>query len=406
MNKSTVKLFVLISAITAVLYTQAQVTIGSKDAPTKGSILQLKENDDGDVNASKGLLLPRVKINNLTPSTPSELSGSIGGTDEWDLNIHTGLLVYNIAENNLCTPQPILKGPYIWNGTEWQCIRAAYDTDYYIDTRAQVHGTQIYPYRSFGAAGTWMLENIRYLPTDGSFTFSQPGESAFQHSKLKRYFYPQVNQGKETDFGKISTWDTKQGILYFFAAATNGELDNVGGDRGNNDTDHIVNRVQGICPDGWHIPTDYEWSMLEEEIAKHPGKYSTVTTPTLWRDRLPGSGSIGTNDDYEAQYARPNNSGGPGHATAMKTRCPIPGSKEQISGESLIPEMGGFNVLLIGRGEGGQALYYGSTCYFWAASPHGGLNAWIRGFSDKTKSVDRGATVRTYLCSVRCKRDN
>jgi len=62
----------------------------------------------------------------------------------------------------------------------------------------------------------------------------------------------------------------KIGNLYNWAAALgleNGQVDTV-----------FVEKQQGICPTGWHIPTDEEWTILTNYIAKKGGgKYKTVT---------------------------------------------------------------------------------------------------------------------------------
>jgi uncharacterized protein (TIGR02145 family) len=63
---------------------------------------------------------------------------------------------------------------------------------------------------------------------------------------------------------------TKIGYLYNWVAALgleNGLVDTV-----------FVEKQQGICPNGWHIPSDEEWTTLTNFISKKSdGKYKTVT---------------------------------------------------------------------------------------------------------------------------------
>ncbi|GAB6010095.1 hypothetical protein [Dysgonomonas reticulitermitis] len=33
-------------------------------------------------------------------------------------------------------------------------------------------------------------------------------------------------------------------------------------------------RVQGACPSGWHLPSDYEWFLLEKEIIRNTTAYA------------------------------------------------------------------------------------------------------------------------------------
>jgi hypothetical protein len=92
----------------------AQVTIGSGIAPKAGAILDLNGNvpdaSNTQVNSTKGLLLPRVKleaINSLSPAIPGYTPGTADLT-------HTGLVVYNVN-----TTPPFVPGVYTWNGKEW-----------------------------------------------------------------------------------------------------------------------------------------------------------------------------------------------------------------------------------------------------------------------------------------------
>ena len=74
-------------------FVSAQVTIGMGEAPTEGSLLQLKENsvaDDGP-NSTKGLGFPRVSLTHKGDHRPMFPSG----TSLEQKLIHTGLVVYN-----------------------------------------------------------------------------------------------------------------------------------------------------------------------------------------------------------------------------------------------------------------------------------------------------------------------
>jgi hypothetical protein len=89
----------------------AQVTIGSESAPQPAALLQLQEYEaisgSGAETATKGIILPRVKLNSasditvITNASPDELS---------DL---TGLLVYNVNTTGM------EEGIYEWDGQAW-----------------------------------------------------------------------------------------------------------------------------------------------------------------------------------------------------------------------------------------------------------------------------------------------
>ena len=55
--------FIILFVELSSLYTiKSQVTIGSASPPNKGTLLDMKENDNIGANSTKGLLLPRVEL--------------------------------------------------------------------------------------------------------------------------------------------------------------------------------------------------------------------------------------------------------------------------------------------------------------------------------------------------------
>ncbi len=102
---------------------QAQVTIGSGEAPVEGAILQVKTKtgiiDDSD-NATKGVAFPRVPLTAKKSLLPM-VSG--GGTLEQKAT-HTGLVVFNTNEAVATddTTFKFEKGLYVWKGGEWTAV--------------------------------------------------------------------------------------------------------------------------------------------------------------------------------------------------------------------------------------------------------------------------------------------
>jgi hypothetical protein len=93
---------------------QAQVTIGSGNPPATGALLDLKENDatDGNVTATKGIILPRVVLSG--PASLEPLLSAADAADPTQRTTHRGLIVYNIA-----TTANLQEGLYCWDGTQW-----------------------------------------------------------------------------------------------------------------------------------------------------------------------------------------------------------------------------------------------------------------------------------------------
>lgn len=92
----------------------------------------------------------------------------------------------------------------------------------------------------------WMAENLRVTHyADGSAIpqVSDDSEWAALLSTSKAYSW----------YDNAIEYGDTCGTLYTWAAAMNGAAGN----------DLLPSGVQGVCPDGWHIPSDGEWKALE-----------------------------------------------------------------------------------------------------------------------------------------------
>lgn len=115
--------FKYVLSLTAVLFAlltqsvRAQVTIGSGLPPSKGALLDLKENDDqdGGETSSKGILFPRVNLEGL--QTLSPIIPDNDPNIEQLKKSHTGMVVYNLTTD---TEKNLLKGLYAWTGSYWR----------------------------------------------------------------------------------------------------------------------------------------------------------------------------------------------------------------------------------------------------------------------------------------------
>ncbi|MDR0429674.1 MAG: hypothetical protein LBH58_04255 [Tannerellaceae bacterium] len=129
----SVKTVLLLGAISAMSLTMhAQVTIGSKEIPVAGALLQLKSKEqvsDSTSNSHKGLALPRVTLSDKRELYPMFLTNpdnpASGPNNDYRANkanidkAHTGLIVYNLVaddEKELC------KGLSQWDGKQWICF--------------------------------------------------------------------------------------------------------------------------------------------------------------------------------------------------------------------------------------------------------------------------------------------
>ncbi len=93
----------------------------------------------------------------------------------------------------------------------------------------------------------WMAENLAYLPT-----VSPSGEDSYSEP----YYYVYDYQGTDVNEAKTTSNYKTYGVLYNHPAAMAGE----GG------SNSVPSGVQGICPAGFHLPSDEEWKILEGEV--------------------------------------------------------------------------------------------------------------------------------------------
>lgn len=107
---------------------QAQVTVGSGEAPAKHALLQLRDKErsdsdphDGITATNGGLLLPRVQLVQRTELQPFVSNLSDPNYAKLKLE-HTGLIVYNIQDVPL---EKLSRGLNIWNGKEWKALAEA-----------------------------------------------------------------------------------------------------------------------------------------------------------------------------------------------------------------------------------------------------------------------------------------
>jgi uncharacterized protein (TIGR02145 family) len=103
--------------------------------------------------------------------------------------------------------------------------------------------------------------------------------------------------------------------------------------------------LQGICPDGWHIPTDNEWTVLVDNLGgADSAAYLMKVDSTLFNIQYGGN--------YHYRLRNYN--------------------------------------------------YLDRIAYFWASSSFSTTAAWMRMIGKKNVNVNRSTVPKTYCLSVRC----
>ncbi|WP_163357361.1 FISUMP domain-containing protein [Dysgonomonas sp. 25] len=250
----------------------------------------------------------------------------------------------------------------------------------------------------FGGAGRWMVTNLTATNYDGithsaGRTLTGPSRGIFGSSSGAYWCYPSA-----TTYDTSTEHDANQflGYLYTWDAATAGKGGSTGlvlniEEEGTNHT-----KVQGICPSGWHLPSDREWTILENEIIRNTTKYANITT------------DIDNSGLSDIPYNAGSLSRDTPHGAAMKDPCE--NFSNHNNGTSKAFSQGGFSFLFAGQ-------YYPTTTtngdfgrsgYFWTSSVQMATYqtvAWARQVTGYSVRVTKNGPYANASSSVRCKKD-
>lgn len=186
----------------------------------------------------------------------------------------------------------------------------------------------------------WMAENLRYLPgIVGPETVSA----------TTPYYYVYDYSGTDVGAAKATTNYKTYGVIYNWTAAMAGVASSTKNPSG----------VQGICPKGWHLPSDAEWMQLV--------------------DYLGGIGLAGIKiqETGTTHWMSPNNK-----ATNESGFTALPGGYCD----------GTFHVVGLGT-------------YWWSATEYDATDAWSLSLDYYTSNVSKIYLYKVLGFSVRCVMD-
>ena len=188
----------------------------------------------------------------------------------------------------------------------------------------------------------WMSENLAYLPSVNSVA---------DGSTNTAYYYVYGYNGTSVDDAKATSNYTTYGVLYNWPAAMAGSASSNTNPSG----------VQGVCPPGWHLPSDAEWT----ELSNYLGGESVAG------GKLKEAGTT--------HWASPNT-----------------GATNE-TGFSGLP--GGF------RSYNGSFSSIGDYGNWWSSTEDFTDFAWDRGMNYDNTKVYRDSNSKEHGFSVRCVRD-
>ena len=192
----------------------------------------------------------------------------------------------------------------------------------------------------------WMAENLAYLP-------SVVGPAT--ESYTDPYYYVYGYDGTSVATAKATTNYQTYGVLYNWPAALS------------------------ACPPGWHLPSDAEWTQLEEYLIANGYNYDGTTTGNQIAKSM-------------ANYSGWNTSSTVG--AVGNTDYPEYRNK---SGFTALP--GGY------RSNKGTFNGVGLNGNWWSSTRYPTNNAWYRRLYYNTSSVNSYNTNKDLGFSVRCVRD-
>ena len=193
----------------------------------------------------------------------------------------------------------------------------------------------------------WMVEDLKYLP---SVVGPGTGSQTTPH-----YYVYGYNGTNVTDAKATANYNT-YGVLYNWPAAMNGAASSTTNPSG----------VQGVCPDGWHLPSDAEWTELTD--------YLGGTSDAGGKLKATGTIEAGTGLWYDPNTGATNETG----FTALP---------------------GGY------RYDDGAFGDVGFLGYWWGATESNAGNAWLRHVYYYGSNVGSYHITKELGLSVRCLRD-
>lgn len=203
----------------------------------------------------------------------------------------------------------------------------------------------------------WMSNNLAYLP---SVSPSDSGSADIAN------FYVYDYQGTNISDAKATNNYNTYGVLYNWPAVMNGSISN----------DSVPSGIQGICPNGWHIPSNEEWKILEGEIDSQYSYPDTEWDGIGWRGFDAGGNmkEIGLSNWIAPNTGATNSSG--------------------------------FTALPAGnRVYGGSFQGIGYHTYFWTSYESSNTYAWYRRLYYENSDISMFNYEKNYGFSCRCLMD-
>ncbi len=189
---------------------------------------------------------------------------------------------------------------------------------------------------------TWMAENLAWLPA-----VSPPAMG----SDTEPFYYVFGYDGTDVNAARRTNGFSSYGVFYNWVAAMNLA-----------DSSSGQSEIRGVCPEGWHMPTDEEWDVLVDFLGGDAIAGKKMKSTKSWKT-------------YDGTSGKGDNSSG-------------------------------FNGLPAGsRNNIGVFYEIGYNALFWSSTQSGDYSAWYRHLGYNHTGVNRYFLNKSFGFSVRCVQD-
>jgi uncharacterized protein (TIGR02145 family) len=221
-------------------------------------------------------------------------------------------------------------------------------------TFTDARDNKIYSWVKIGTQ-VWMAGNLAYLPA------VSPSSTG---SETARHYYVYDYEGTNVAAAKATTNYSTFGVLYNWPAAMDATASSSADPSG----------VQGVCPAGWHLPSDAEWTKLENYLIANGFNFDGTTTG----NKLAKAMSATTNWDASTANGAPGNNLNSNNSS-------------------------GFSALPAGaRMDEGYFYYLKGTGLFWSATQDNTTRAFKRYIFSFHPAVNKYWDYKSRGLSVRC----
>lgn len=134
-----------------------------------------------------------------------------------------------------------------------------------------------------GYSETWMAENLNFETPEGSFCYDDDESNCAIYGRLYTWAAAVGKSEEECPYDQNCSFDS-----LFVWQVCNPSNPAICGIASDSDFD-----IQGACPDGWHLPTYFEWEKLIKAVGGEEIAGQKLKSASGWNESGNGSDAVG-----------------------------------------------------------------------------------------------------------------